>query len=519
MVLLGTRIFTLFDDAMISMRYARNLAQGHGLVWNIGSPPIEGYTNLLWVLYMAMVHLFPVPESKLALVVQLTGLAGLGANLLMVRKLAQRLSGGSRVAVWFAIVLTAFYLPLNNWALQGTEVSVLALITTASLYLAVCGLESGRTSIGLYGLLGIATLLRIDAALLLLAIVVFLFLADHRNRWKHAILGSITLLFFVGGQTLFRLLYYGQLLPNTYYLKLTGFPAGARVARGAKVFWDFVYRFNPVLFLLPFAGTLQRPIRTLSLLLWVFCCQCAYSIYIGGDAWEAWGGANRFICIVMPIFFVLMGITVSDAGAYLRRRVLAAKRLPQAAGQAGMVLLLALCLAQVNLIRGDPKLAGLLLLEKPMEAWGNVWAVTMGPVTQAVTTEDATIAVVWAGSLPYFSHRPAIDLLGRNDARIARGPVRISPDIRQRIGFYPGHMKWDYAYSIGELRPDVVSQLWGLPDPLPYTTLESVPPEARPYIEDNYLLVDLDGYRLLVRKDSPRILWPKVNRYIVRAGE
>ena len=23
-------------------------------------------------------------------------------------------------------------------------------------------------------------------------------------------------------------------------------------------------------------------------------------------------------------------------------------------------------------------------------------------------------------------------------------------------GFYPGHLKWDYAYSIGQLRPDVV---------------------------------------------------------------
>ena len=32
----------LFEDAMISMRYARHLAAGHGLVWNIGEAPIEG---------------------------------------------------------------------------------------------------------------------------------------------------------------------------------------------------------------------------------------------------------------------------------------------------------------------------------------------------------------------------------------------------------------------------------------------------------------------------------------------
>ena len=52
-VLAGTRIFVLFEDAMISMRYARNLAEGHGLVWNVGEEPIEGFTNLLWVLWMA----------------------------------------------------------------------------------------------------------------------------------------------------------------------------------------------------------------------------------------------------------------------------------------------------------------------------------------------------------------------------------------------------------------------------------------------------------------------------------
>jgi hypothetical protein len=31
--------FVLFDDAMISMRYARNLVEGHGLVWNPWQAP------------------------------------------------------------------------------------------------------------------------------------------------------------------------------------------------------------------------------------------------------------------------------------------------------------------------------------------------------------------------------------------------------------------------------------------------------------------------------------------------
>jgi hypothetical protein len=43
-----TRYFTLADDQMISMRYAENLAGGHGLVWNAGGERVEGYTNFLW---------------------------------------------------------------------------------------------------------------------------------------------------------------------------------------------------------------------------------------------------------------------------------------------------------------------------------------------------------------------------------------------------------------------------------------------------------------------------------------
>ncbi|MGB5702608.1 MAG: hypothetical protein WBM48_07315, partial [Polyangiales bacterium] len=38
-----------FDDAFISLRYAQRLLEGHGLTWTDG-PPVEGYSNLLWVL-------------------------------------------------------------------------------------------------------------------------------------------------------------------------------------------------------------------------------------------------------------------------------------------------------------------------------------------------------------------------------------------------------------------------------------------------------------------------------------
>ncbi|HET9915037.1 MAG TPA: hypothetical protein VFQ13_24315, partial [Anaerolineales bacterium] len=76
----GQRYYILFDDAMISMRYAYNLAHGLGLVWNAGEY-VEGFTNPLWVGYMALFHLFPIPASQISFYIQLSGLVFLALNL------------------------------------------------------------------------------------------------------------------------------------------------------------------------------------------------------------------------------------------------------------------------------------------------------------------------------------------------------------------------------------------------------------------------------------------------------
>jgi arabinofuranosyltransferase len=47
---------SVVDDAWISARYARNLALGHGLVYNVGEAPVEGYTNLAFVALLAVAH-------------------------------------------------------------------------------------------------------------------------------------------------------------------------------------------------------------------------------------------------------------------------------------------------------------------------------------------------------------------------------------------------------------------------------------------------------------------------------
>jgi len=52
-VLYHSSVLTI-DDAFISFRYSMRLAEGQGFSWNIGEAPIEGYSNLLWVIVMAV---------------------------------------------------------------------------------------------------------------------------------------------------------------------------------------------------------------------------------------------------------------------------------------------------------------------------------------------------------------------------------------------------------------------------------------------------------------------------------
>jgi len=42
----------IVDDAYIFFRYAENIVNGYGFVWNIGEQPVEGYTSFLYLVVL-----------------------------------------------------------------------------------------------------------------------------------------------------------------------------------------------------------------------------------------------------------------------------------------------------------------------------------------------------------------------------------------------------------------------------------------------------------------------------------
>src|SRR5439155_2776595 len=132
----GRTYFVLFDDAMISMRYARNLADGHGLVWNAGQH-VEGYSNFLWTLWMSAIHLLGLPDRLSSLGVMVTGALLLVLNLLVVRRLCALLVPGRPLVGALGMVMTGLYYPFVFWALRGMEVGLAALLVSLAALLAL----------------------------------------------------------------------------------------------------------------------------------------------------------------------------------------------------------------------------------------------------------------------------------------------------------------------------------------------------------------------------------------------
>jgi hypothetical protein len=126
----GVRFFCLFDDAMVSMRYAWNLSHGQGLVWNPGVR-VEGYTNPLMTLIMTGAT--AAADRRLAaLLVQLAGLATLLGVAFLTTRLATALTPDetpperARLFRRLGFLSGLAYYPLDYWTLLGMEAGLLA---------------------------------------------------------------------------------------------------------------------------------------------------------------------------------------------------------------------------------------------------------------------------------------------------------------------------------------------------------------------------------------------------------
>ncbi|MDW8016175.1 MAG: hypothetical protein RMK19_09230 [Bacteroidia bacterium] len=281
--------FLLTDDAMISMDYARSLIQGCGLVWYCGADKVEGFTNPLWVLYMAFWHLWGIPRDIIALPIILTGFITLSFQFVYTRRLFSLYLPPSTTSL--ASWIIALFPPLTLWHFMGLETGA---ILTLIAYLSFKAAQSPAPDWKALLATAIGLLLRMD--FLIPAFSIGLFWAYRTRKWSSLFSLSLVILLTLTLLTIGRWMYYKALLPNTYQLKVASVPFVLRIANGLATLGGSIGTNMPLWALAAYGAHRLGRRHDLSLLAIVLAGSvCAYTVYVGGDAWESAPLSNRYL--------------------------------------------------------------------------------------------------------------------------------------------------------------------------------------------------------------------------------
>ena len=426
LLLLAWSLRFIQDDAFISFRYARNLVLGEGLVWNPGEH-VEGYSNFLWTLAIAAGLRAGLEPIGLSFAL---GLVCFVASLLFTYSLALRLTG-IRTDALTAVFLLGTNYTFACYATGGLETQLQTCLLLAATHGVFTGPLAGdweRARLARLSLLfSLALLTRLDSAVpvavlggaSLLALARARDLSFTRPQALAALLlpGALPLAAWLA----WKVAYYGDPLPNSFYVKLA---SSNSLAIGLRyvAFFGASYLLLPVL-LVPIlrlrrlTSGASREVRTLSVLvvLWLL-----YVVRAGGDFMEF-----RFMVPVLPYVYLLCvwSFRAGFANPWLRSLAV------------GLLLLgsfhHAMTFGSSRTLWGVESIAQLEgHLTHPNGGWDGV-----GRALHRLFDENSgvVIATTAAGAIPYYARLETVDMGGINDAWVARHGIVASDR--------PGHQR------------------------------------------------------------------------------
>ena len=424
------------DDAYISFRYADSLASGTGLSYNPGEL-VEGYSNFLWVVLLAP---FAILTEDLTLLSMVLGIGfTLVSAAIMERVLVDLYGFRGASTTALAILLAAVSGYVAGWAGSGMETGLHGFLLIGGWYrFCLEQSESDRRPLSAFLLLGLA-LTRPEGLFVALAGVLLhvrLSLGQgHRLFSRRTILFAAIVL---GGHLAYhgwRFSYYGRhFFPNAVRAKVG---SGAEQLRRGLAYLR-------VSFLVPYLPLLLSPIllvfRRARLASWtgvaLLVGHLAFVAAVGGD-WSY----GRFFAPFLPLAFTLFAATAGHVAA----RVPEGKSWVRAAAVGAVVSVLGFSYLTYR-VTGVEREQAFRLAFAPKDRE----RVRIGRWLREASDPDTVVAVYAAGQVPYYSHRYSHDMLGLNDAHIA------GLDSRGLGRGLVGHEKFDVAYTLDTVRPDVI---------------------------------------------------------------
>ncbi|HNW60085.1 MAG TPA: hypothetical protein PKI62_10455 [bacterium] len=405
------------DDAFITYRYARNWVEGHGLVFNPGER-VEGYSNLLWVLILAP---FIAAGLDVEVVSKLLGLGcAIGALLAAMRMLRHHFQASTRIVLFFGLWL-ASCTGFVYYAISGLE----TLLYTLLLLLLVLFMTEERfawaavTSAAL-------TITRPEGMLCMLPLAWCAWMSRGRRESRNnagrrdaaapvALQRRMPWWLFpavpaagLALTTLWRWLYYGALLPNTFNAKIkTHWGVLHYVMWHTQTFvnyafksfawneWILVFAFFYLLFHLRRRD--RAPAAVLGCLL--------FFVWFSGSDWMSFG---RFYVPALP----LIGLFAwAGAGRLLNAAEAKGIRGPRLS----LWLALPLLFNLVSFYYADEELAGGGMINPAMHSRPHR---AIGLWLRDHVPPEETLVVNEIGAIGWYSRLPLIDMIGLTDKTI-----------------------------------------------------------------------------------------------------
>jgi arabinofuranosyltransferase len=440
------------DDAYISFRYARNLSDGLGLVWNPGQH-VEGYTNFGWVGVLAGLHTL---GADIVLSARWLGFALAALASLLTYLLARDLlddDAGRAAGLAAALLLTSAG-AWSLWATAGLEVPLFAVLVLSAVLLHLR--ERTWRWPPVSGVVwALAVLTRPDAAVLVAVSGAFklgetvaaLRSRDATHQKTNAVREIVWLLIWVAGFAAIYAPYFawryetfGWLLPNTYYAKVGH--GLDQYDRGIRYVASALESYGGWLLLLVPLAIVAAPIRRVpaTYVFTLIAAWIAYVCFVGGDSLLLF----RFIAPILPLCYALVAASVAAFVAGMPARAPHANWLLPAVTIAVGAAAIAFTL--------HPSAANDANVNGERQAVADRAAI--GRWLRVNTPPETKIAAVPVGAIAYESQRVIIDMLGINDEHIAHRDVP--------LGAFPGgHEKYDSEYVL-DSHPDIIILTDGL---------------------------------------------------------
>ncbi len=422
------------EDAYISFRYAHNLVDGKGLVFN-EFQNVEGYSDFLWIILLACTNL--ITSIDIPLLGRCMGLLFSFLTIFLSFIIILRLTAVKISALYIFLVISSSGI-FACYAVSGLESPLYSfLILLFILFL----FKSKWFISGI--LISLAAMTRPEGCLLLFCALIYITYAKKKYPIKERLFSMLWLIFGMSVLAIpwnvWRISYYGYLLPNALAAK-SGMALSKQILDGINYFNGFMTVTAPVLVLMLFK-LLQILFDSKKRILifnphniffiYIIGIYSLFYISVGGDWMPAW----RFFEPLIPIIAIFT--------AFLLIKFPLPKKYTFSKYSLPAIFLICSYLMILNSSTNSNMLDSAHTWKvsvKQLKILGNWFA--------SALPSDIVVVSYANGAFSYYFNHHTIDSWGLTDEHIARFGNKYKNGVS-------GHISYDYNYIINQ-NPDII---------------------------------------------------------------